>query len=372
MKIRRLVVLGIFAAVSSALHADFTYQETTQITGGSVMGMMKVAGAFSKQARAAGAPVVSTVIIKGNRMAHITQDKTEIVDLDRETITDIDNVKRQYTVITFEQMKRQIDEAARKAKQEQQKSGQATPEQPANTELKFQVNVRNTGAAKQVAGLDTSESILTMAMNATDKTSGQSGALAITNDMWLAPDIPGYGEARDFYRRYAVKMGMVFSGAINSSMLALQPGAGQGMADMVKEMSKLKGVPVLQIMRVGTTANGQPLPAASEAPLPASTSPAMPSAGDVAQQAATSVIASKLGALGAMGGSLGGFGRKKKVDPAPAPAPSQGQGTTDAPATAAVLIESNTQLTGFSRDVVAESKLAVPTGYKQVEPKTTE
>ena len=57
------------------------------------------------------------------------------------------------------------------------------------------------------------------------------------------------------------------------------------------------------------TANGQPLPAASEAPLPASNGPAMPSAGDVAQQTATSVIASKLGGLGV----FGGFGHKKKA-----------------------------------------------------------
>ena len=50
----------------------------------------------------------------------------------------------------------------------------------------------------------------------------------------------------------------------------MQPAAAQGMSDMVKEMSKLKGIPVEQIMRMGATANGEPLPAASEAPLPPS------------------------------------------------------------------------------------------------------
>ena len=59
---------------------------------------------------------------------------------------------------------------------------------------------------------------------------------------------------------------------------------------MVKEMSKLKGVPIMQVMRVGTTANGEPLPAASEAPIPASNGPAMPSAGDVAKLSASSAI----------------------------------------------------------------------------------
>jgi hypothetical protein len=43
--------------------------------------------AFSKQARQAGDPIVSTVAIKGNRMAHINPVSTEIIDLDAETIT---------------------------------------------------------------------------------------------------------------------------------------------------------------------------------------------------------------------------------------------------------------------------------------------
>jgi len=38
------------------------------------------------------------------------------------------------------------------------------------------------------------------------------------------------------------------------------------MSEMAKEMSKLKGIPVEQIMRIGATANGEPLPAASAGP----------------------------------------------------------------------------------------------------------
>ena len=234
--------------------------------------------------------------------------------------------------------------------------------------MSFETHVRNTGSKKQVSGLDADEAILTMTLKATDKKSGESGSMAITNDMWMASEIPGYEEVRDFDRRYALKMGMVLSGAINPTMLAAQPGVGQGMADMAKEMSKLKGVPVQQIMRIGSTADGQPLPAASEAPLPQTNSPAMPSAGDVAQQTATSAIASKLGGLGS---AFGGFGRKKKQDPAPDTsaqnAPAQ-QGNAQTPA-AAVLIESSTELTSFSSGHIDSSRFEVPAGYKQVEPR---
>jgi hypothetical protein len=346
------------AATSTAAHADFTYQETTQITGGSMVSLMKFAGTFSKQARQAGEPIVSTVVVKGNRMMHVNKERTEIVDLDADTITVIDHVKKQYTTMTFEQMRQQMEAAMAKAKAQQAKQQQQPPppsNDAQNVDVKFNVKVRNTGASKDVAGLSAKESIMTMTMDATDKTSGRTGSLAITNDMYLAPDIPGYDEVREFYKRYAKKMGTVMSGAINTQMMAMmqQPAAGKGMADMVEEMSKLKGIPVLQIMRMGTTADGTPLPAASEAPLPAAPPP--PSAGDVAKETASSAIMNSI--------PFGGFGKKKKQDPAP---PAADSGTSASPA-AAVLVETNTQMTSFSQASVDAAQFNPPAGYKQVE-----
>jgi hypothetical protein len=134
----------------------------------------------------------------------------------------------------------------------------------------------------------------------------------------------------------------------------------KGMASMVEEMSKLKGVPVLQVMRMGTTMNGQPLPAASEVPLPSGNEPATPSASDVAQQSAASAIANKFGGLG-----LGGFGHKKKAADA-TPTADQGNQANDQQQTAAVLIETNTELNSFSTGSADESKFAMPAGFQQV------
>ena len=168
---------------------------------------------------------------------------------------------------------------------------------------------------------------------------------------------PGYTEVRDFYVRYAQKMGTVFSGAglgDMAGMLAQHPGAEQGMSDLAKEVAKMKGIPVLQVMRMGNTVNGVPIPAASEAALPASTGPAMPTAGEVGQQAATSAIVSSL--------PFGGFGlgKKKKADPPPAQSQS-------APASPVVLMETTTQLSSFSQAPVDGSKFEVPAGFKQVD-----
>jgi hypothetical protein len=359
MRIIKRTALAVLACASASLHADFTYTETTQITGGSMVAMMKMAGTFSKQARQAGEPIVSTVAIKGNRMAHINPDHTEIIDLDAETITNIDTLKKQYTVMTFEQMRQQIAAAAAKMKEEQQKAGQPAPQQPSTTDVSFQIHVRNTGQTKDVSGISTNESILTMNMDATDTSSGQTGSLAITNDLWLATEVPGYDEVKEFYRKFALKMGTVFNSAVNPAMLAQYQGAGKGMADMAKEMSKLKGTPVLQVMRMGMTTDGTPLPAASEAPLPPPPAgPAMPSASDVAKQSASSAISSKLGGFG-----LGGFGKKKADPPSADPPPATPQPTSS------VLVETSTQMGGFSR-TVNEASFAIPAGFKLVQMKT--
>jgi len=92
---------------------DFSYDETSKITGGMMAGVMKFAGAFSKQARE---PMVSTVAVKGNRMVHGSQHHASVIDLDSETITEINFDKKQYSVMTFAQMKQMMDEMSQKMK----------------------------------------------------------------------------------------------------------------------------------------------------------------------------------------------------------------------------------------------------------------
>ncbi len=352
-------------AAPTFVYADYTYQETTQITGGSLLGMMKLAGRFSSQARKAGEPIVSTLYLKGNRLARVSADSTEIIDLDKENITQIDNLKKTYTVVTFQQMKEQMERARQQAaKQQAEHPSSAPASNPDANDVKvsFDVKVRKTGAEKQVSGLNSKEAILTMTMNATDQKTQQNGAMAVTNDMWMVPEIPGYDQVRDFQKRLAEKMGTIFAGVglDMSKMLAQRPGAGQAISDMGKEMQKLDGVPVMQVMRMGSTANGQPLPAASEVPLPADSSPAMPSAGDVAKQGAASMLTSRLG--------FGGFGKKKQKDDPP-PADPNGNAP---PPTSAILMESQTTISSFSSAPVDTSHFDIPAGYKQIQPRESD
>ncbi len=356
---RRFALLLALALPITLQASDYTYQQTTQLTGGSLLHMMKTVGVFSSQARHIGDPIVSTIYLKDNRLANVSPDNIEIIDLDKETITNIDVQKKTYTVMTFDQMKQAIANARQQLQSQQAKQPvpQPAPDPNAqNVKMSFDVKVRKTGAQKQISGLDSNEAILTMTMTATDTQTQQSGNMAITNDMWMVPAIPGYDQVRDFYKRMALKMvdaGTIGLGYDFSKMLAQNPGAGQALGDMAKEMQKLDGVPIMQVMRMGTTVNGQPLPAASEAPTPAA--PAGPSAGDVAKQGMTSALTSHFG--------FGGFGKKKQDPP-----PDQNQNAAQAQPTSAILMETQITTSNFSSAPVDPSHFDVPAGYKLIQP----
>jgi hypothetical protein len=354
--LKRALVSFAFVLPTALYAGDYTYQQTTQITGGSLLRMMKTVGVFSSQARHMGDPIVSTIYLKGNRLADVSPERIQIIDLDNGTITQIDVEKKTYSVMTFEQMKQAIANARERMEKEAAKQ-QPTAQNPdvQNVQMSFDVKVRKTGATKDVSGLNSSEAILTMTMTATDAKTQQSGNLAMTNDMWMVPSVPGYEQVREFYQKFGAKMGDVTMGFGRdfSRMLAQQPGANQAMGDMVKEMQKIDGVPVMQVMRMGTTLNGQPLPAASEAPLP--TEPAGPTKGEIAKAGMGSMISSRLG-------GFGGFGKKKQNTPPP----DQNADQAGAQPTSAILMEMQTTTSNFSSAPVDSTHFEVPAGYKQV------
>ena len=359
----KCAVFLLALSLPATLHAtDYTYQQTTQLTGGSLLHMVKSVGFFSSQARHVGDPVVSTIYLKNNKLANVSPESIEIIDLDKETITQIDVQKKTYTVMTFDQIKQAVENA--RQQMEKQQTSQPASAQPAadpNVKMSFDVKVRKTGAQKEISGLQSNEAILTMTMTATTAATAQqpqqSGAMAITNDMWMVPAIPGYDQVRDFYGRMAEKMADATRGLGYdfSKMLAQNPGASAALGDMAKEMQKLDGVPIMQVMRMGTTLNGQPLPAASEAPTPAA--PAGPSAGDVAKQGMTSALASRIP-------GFGGFGKKKQQ----APPPDQDQNAAQAQAPNSILMETQITTSNFSSAPVDPSHFDIPAGYMQVQP----
>ena len=117
MKNSSALLLAMVLCTSVTSWADFKYTESSKMTGGAVMGAMKFAGVFSKQAREVNAPQVSTKAVKGNRFREERADGTiQIIDLDGRQFINIDAKAKTYSILTFEQMKQQMLAAQEKAK----------------------------------------------------------------------------------------------------------------------------------------------------------------------------------------------------------------------------------------------------------------
>lgn len=350
--------------------ADVSYQETTQVTGGSLQGMLKLAGAFSSQAKQAGAPVTSTVALHGNRMVRSNPHTTEIIDLDQQAMTFIDHDKHTYSVVTFQQMQQAMADAAAKAKAQSKSSTDANTSN--DGQMSFNAHVSSNGTTRNIDGRDAKEALLTVTMiaNATDG-SNAKGGMAATSEMWLVKDVPGQEELRAFNLRMAKELSMDTSANQMSGLLSAQPGGAQALADLKKEAAKMSGVPVLQVTRVGVSTDGQPLPAPSVAPMAQSKnggSSAGKVTGEVATDTGTQVAGDQISKLGSFGRALGGSSmgalmRHKPSGSSPtAPAASNGGD----PATAGVLLENQTETGNFSIAPVDQSSFEIPAGYKQV------
>ena len=320
-----LFVIGLGAS-SALLHAEFVYQETSQMTGGSMVAMLKMAGPFASKARE---PNVSTHMLKGDRMVTLTRDRASVIDLGKETITEIDFGKKTYSVTTFAEMKQAMEDALQRV--------QKQPAGDNKVETDLQVSAKATGQTKIVQGLEAKELVVTMAIDGTDEASGQSGSMTTAMDSWVAP-VPGYDEVKAFHRRMGEKMGYLFGSGM-SQMAVMRPDMAKGFAQAGREMSKLDGMPVQTILK---------MTGAGQAPDSPNTPDGSPGASAPSSRIPTS-----------LGGLAGALARRK--------AQQSAQSASQPAQTSGSLLEMTTELTSFSSGPVDESKFEVPGGFKQVD-----
>jgi protein TonB len=267
------LLVGVLLSSCSMLRADFTYQETAQVTGGMVPALVpSMPGLFE--------PRVSTHLIKGNRMATISKDQVTVIDLDKESIITINNDKKTYSVMTFAETKQAVEDFARSLSERIENLSPSEREKYAKDEdvqTRFKVNVKAAARrrvpppgrprfqrvqAKTVRGLNAREMIVTMTMRGTNARTGESREVTIVADLWVA-SVPGYDEVRAFQSKMAEKTGYIYGSGrqqMPSAGVAGLAGQNLGLAELAKELSKIDGAPIETIKKMGDITT----PAASE------------------------------------------------------------------------------------------------------------
>jgi hypothetical protein len=296
----------LFSPLAWAQNAS--YQTTTEMTGGTLVNVIKSAPFAPAAAKAVVAPTSTITIVNGNRKAVIAKDRTEIYDIDKQTITRLNNEKKTYTVMTFAQMRDALKDMPQKIAEMQAQAKQAQSQgQPAtNYTTTFDTQVKNTGATKVVNGLPAQEWIVTLTTKVTmtnppPDAPMNSMTYVTTTDVWVAPEPAEVVEIRQFDERMYAKiaegldmkalmaqMQSAAGGAGMGMMFGNRPGASDAMMQMEKEIAKMKGIRVLEITTM--TAPGMPaMPAGSGAgtPPPSGGSVVGQVAGDTASQTAS-------------------------------------------------------------------------------------
>lgn len=228
-------------AVGLPALGDFSYQETSRITGGMMSGVVSSAAGIPAQARE---PVVNTVMVKGNRMLRTGAHRGSIVDLDKQTITQINFDKKEYSVMTFEQMNERL--------------AAVSPRNAAGAPQNVQASTKETGRTRQIGGVTAREQIVTVEMGGSGQTSGVRMGMTMTSDLWVGPQVEGYDEMVDFRKRLSEKLKWT------PDAMGARPGMMGAVAELTKASMGLNGTPVLQKMTIGNPMRPQ---AGGQAPL---------------------------------------------------------------------------------------------------------
>jgi hypothetical protein len=319
--------------VPCASRADFKYAETTKFTGGAVAGLLKFA---SKVSGKAAGPQTSTYYVKGNRMRVEEGDgDIQIIDLDARHITSINPKKKTHEVITFDEMRTQLDQARHAADREGR-----------GDQLKFftRVEVTKTQNTKVILDQATQEVHAKVDLQPSDGSgSDASGTMTFASDAWIAPSVLGYDEVGNFYQRMARETNWA-----PKSGPAAEPRMAQAMEEMGKSSPALKGFPLLSTVKLYSNVSVKDGSTEGESDSDAH-----------AVDDPTSVPTSKTeGVSEALGGLLN-IHRHQKDGKSKNPSDSGDN----------VLLTATTEVISFSSSALDLSLFEIPAGYRQVQNK---
>jgi hypothetical protein len=263
------VATAVFAvACASALHADVSTQEKSQVKFAGALG--RVMNLFGGRGTREG--IVTTVAVKGDRKISRTDQTGQLVDLKEEKVYDINFKDKNYSVTTFAEIRRQMEEARRKAAEQAAKGGDAPAAAgPNNNAENIQVdfNLKESGQRKPVNGFDAREVVMTVAVHEKGKKIDDTGGLMMTANTWLAPKMPAMKELADFERRYAEKLALptMIDAQQMATVMAMYPMMADAMKKMQAENVNLDGTPVMTVISV--EAVGNPKESSTQAKAPA-------------------------------------------------------------------------------------------------------
>lgn len=344
--------------------ADLRYDETTEIKGGVFESLGKIGGMFGAKS-----PNKTTTItyLKGDRLRKDQLEgqeleNSQIIQLDLDRILMLDHKKKSYTVMTFAEMRAQMEKAMASMKSAPQNQPPAKDNQNPQVKVEPKINVKDTGETRVINGFNTRRVLMTVELEGEDQKTKDKGAMGADTEVWLTKEVAGFEEQNRFNLKYAQKMASpeLVKNLGDASAMRQDPRFADSAQALHKKLESLDGMAILTIMSFNLSGTASP-----QTQEQASTPSRQPEP-ERQPESVGAAIGKSLGGFGGFGG-LGGFGRRKKKEEPPPPPTAQ----TAPPAAAnssdkvtATLMTSTTELKNFSRGTLEASLFDVPAGYK--------
>jgi len=358
---KRLLALSLCILLLGAVlpaRADFHYSETTKMTGGTLMSMMKVLGPFGGgKTKELSKPVNSEHYLKGNklRIDHAS-DRIQIIDLDARRFIYIDPKTKTYSEITFEEMKVRM----KKAQEEMKKKMEEDPRRNAaatNAKMNIKVSVTPGQGTREILGKTTHEVKARIEMEAEPINNPEAAkqppagaaSMVTTSDSWVAAGIPGHDELLRFYQRMAKETEFMLP-----SNIQINPQVSKSMSELEKNQGAFKGMPLLSFISMGPE-----FPAGTQA-----------GAASQPRHTASSRESVPTTPGGAAIKGLGGlFGRHKEKEKEKEKEEAAAENSKYPPheSNPNAMMEITAEVTSFSSDSLPASLFAIPAGYTRVE-----
>ncbi len=340
------IAVALLVLSAGLARADVKTEEKSQVQFPGMLGRMM--GLFGGKAMRQG--VIDTVAVKGNRKMTVNDTTGRIIDLDEQKIYDVDLKAKSYKVLTFEEMRRQMEQMEQRARSEQQKAepSAAPASDPNAKQMQMDFDLKETGQKKTINGFDCREVVMTITVREKDKTLEQAGGMVMTTHEWLAPRIAAMKEIADFDRRYQEKLNgpsyaVMPSAEEMAAAAAMYPMLTQAIGKFNVENVNMNGTPIQTLMTVESVASAQQLQEQQKE-----------------QQNAQKNESSNTGIPTSVGGLLGGIGRRAVRNRTQ----QQEQKQENATPGRATILTMNHELLKAGTDVGA-GDVAIPAGFKQ-------
>ena len=252
---KNIMAIGIFVILSHLVFGQVTFE--TKVTSYGFMGM----GAFESNTKTcliADAQRTETDLkFTGKFLKYMSPKGTEvsIVRLDKGLIWNVNNAKKTYREQTFAEIKEMMTQGREYQTQEM-------PEQDEDYESEYDwqrpvVKVENIKETKTINGFNCQHYLASVSTIGVHKETGIKDTMLFVSDLWNAKDVSEkMALVNDFNIRYMKAMGIDVPE--NQGLAMITGMYKEQMETLEDEVSKLKGYPIVNDMKMTMTKNAMP------------------------------------------------------------------------------------------------------------------